>query len=137
MQALRHDPRQWLIHQRGPVEAVVRALEVMALGMAGRQLAKHPHQSVRAVGNLMLRLASARAGCALGLSKGVDTSEDRRTAMQWAVQVSNWAMSPDPRTEPPVQALDELHAAAFQLDSRLNSAGLSGPGWVRDLGRGD
>lgn len=131
---LRHDPRSWLIYQRGPVEATVRALETMALGMAGRTLAKHPTTAVRAVGNLMLRLAESRVRISLGLVKGQETTEDRRTATQWTIQVSNWAMAGGPE---PTQALDELHAAAVHLDSRLNSAGLTGPGWERDLGRGD
>lgn len=131
---LRTDPRQWLIYERGPVEATVRALETMALGIVGRTLAKHSSLPVRGIGNLMMRLAESRVRCSLGLVPGVETTDDRATATRWAIAVSNFALGDGPE---PVQELDELHAAVVHLDSRLQSAGLTGPGWIRDLGRGD
>lgn len=131
---LRKDPRGWLIYERGPVEATVRALEVAALGIVGRRLASHPNLSVRAIGNVMAKLAAGRLRCGLGLVPGVPTTEDRRLALQWAMKVTGWALDGG---EAPLSELDELHGVVFHLDSRLNSAGLSGPGWERDLGRGD
>lgn len=131
---LRRDFRQWLIYDEPSVGAVVRALEVVALGMVGRRFAQHQNISVRALGNVMARLAEARLRCALGLVKDVGTTPERRLAMEWAMQVAEWANNGGVE---PVGALDELHAAVFHLDSRLNSAGLAGPGWIRDLGRGD
>lgn len=132
---MRRDRSSWSIYHRGPVEAVVRALETAALGMAGRSLSKHGHQPVRAIGHLMLRLSDARTRAALGLVKGAETTEDREEAMRWVIDITRWAA--DPRTPEPTEALDEFHAAAFHLDSRLNAAGLAGDGWERNLGRGD
>lgn len=134
MTTLRKDYRQWLIYDEPSVGATVRALEVVALGMVGRRFAQHENISVRALGNVMTRIAEARLRCALGMVKDVETTPERRVAMEWALQVSEWANNGGPE---PTVALDELHAAVFHLDSRLNGAGLAGPGWIRDLARGD
>jgi hypothetical protein len=100
----------------------------MALAMVGRRLTNHHHISVRAVGTVMQRLAAARTRHHLA---GTD---DQRTSLQHVIAVANWAIDGGPE---PTVALDEVHAAVFHLDSRLVSAGMSGPGWERDLGRGD
>ena len=131
---LRSDVRQWLIYERGPVEAVIRALEVVTLGMVGRRWANHPTLQVRAIGNVMLRLADTRLRAGLGMVDGCPTTLDRRTALQWALKIADHVEGNSPE---PVEELDEFHAAVFHLDSRLSGAGISGPGWIRETGRGD
>jgi len=129
---VRTDRRQWLIYDRLGVTATVRALEVLALGIVGRSFESHPVMAVRALGNAMSKIADARTRHMLGLIKGEDTTDQARAAVETIVQLSGWLAGERPEPE----GLDDLYGAVFWFDSRLNGAGLSGSGWLRDLGTG-
>lgn len=135
---LRKDARQWLIYDDASVEAGVRALEQMSLGVVGRHYAAHPDQAMRGIANAMLKLSKARMEAGLGLIRGVGTTDELLEATRCATAVFDWLGS-DPKDETPypVAEADQLYALLFHLDSRLNGAGLSGPGIKRKLARGD
>ena len=132
---MRTDPRQWIIDDRPTVAAAVRALETLALGIVGKSLARNRRIEVRAIGNVMMRLSAARMRANLGAVNGYQPSDEQQATFRALSQVAVWLQ--DQTAEPPVAALDQFHAAVVHLDSRLQSAGLSGAGWVRELGRGD
>jgi hypothetical protein len=132
--SLRTDFRQWLIYDEPTTGAVVRALEVMALGMAGRTLSRHRTQSVRALGTIMMRLADARTKVMLGTVKNWETNDEAEQAIKAVMTTGEWIGSGSDIA--PIE-LDELHATVFHLDHRLNTAGVTGKSWVSGLGRGD
>ena len=134
---LRKDGRQWLIYDKGSVEAGVRALEQVALGVVGRDYKAHPDQAIRGIANAMLKLSRARAEAGLGLVKGAETTDELVEATRCATAVFDW-LGADPATEQyPLVEADQLYALLFHLDSRLNGMGLSGPGLFRRLARGE
>lgn len=126
---LRHDMKQWLIYDEGSVTSVVRALEASSMGWWGAMLERHPDLKVTAIGVALQRLADLRI--ATMISEGGDSE----TAVNHAARIALWLSTPG--LEEPTDALDEFHAALFWLDSRLSGAGTQGPGWFRQLGRGD
>jgi len=132
---MRTDSRQWIIDDEPTVAAVVRALETLSLGIVGKSLASHRRVELRAVGNVMMRLAAARMRANLGAVPGYVPTQQQTATFEALSQVASWIQ--DETAEPPVAALDQFHAAVVHLDTRLTSAGLSGAGWVRELGRGD
>ena len=131
-ESLRTDERQWLIYEQdGEVGALVRGLEVMALQMAGQLIAKHPVDGVRGIGHFMLRIADARLRTMLanGGAQAVVVRE-LSLVMNWLANKIDW--SPDV-----ARALDELYALTVHVDSRAHSAGITGPGTIREAVRGD
>ena len=132
-ESLRTDERQWLIYEAGDgkVGALIRGLEAMALQMAGQTLAKHPVDGARAIGHFMLRVSEARLRSMLkhGGAQAVVVKE-LSLVMNWLAQRTPW--SPDVK-----RALDELYALVVHVDSRARSAGIVGPGHIREAVRGD
>ena len=120
---LRQDERQWLIHQEDSVVPAVRALEVFAMLIAGPVLAKHPEQSMRALGNMMMRLGEHREEFMLAN----DDIAGKHVAAILGSLVG--AVNAD-------EAKDELHAAMFWLDSTLKQAGIKSGNWVADTALG-
>ena len=125
---------QWLVHDKKAVAATVRALEVFALGWVGHMLEQHPVIQMRALGNVMSKIAKARTRHMLGQLPHTPATDEATAAMRSMVQVAGWLTG---QKEQPVAALDQLHAAVFYFDSRLNGAGVAGAGWLRELARGD
>lgn len=126
---LRDDPRQWIIYGEEQQGAVTRALEAAALQATGQALAKHHDPKVRPIGVMMLKLADTR------ITTAMRHGGYRQRAVEYLAKITNWvARRPMPR---PDAELDEVHAVLFQLDHRLNSAGITGTGYLRDLARGD
>lgn len=121
---LRQDERQWLIYQEDSVVPAIRALEVFAMLIAGPVLAQHPEQSMRALGNVMMRLGAAREESML--SNAEYETAGKHIAVILGSMVG--AVNAD-------EAKDELHAAMFWLDSTLKQAGIKG-GWVADAAMG-
>jgi hypothetical protein len=127
MTNLRTDPKQWLIHEEAPVTAGVQGIEVLALTISGNLLAVNENVELRAVGNLMLHWADAR-------QRSLDDRELGSDAVEFITQVLDWMGG---QGERPDEALDQLHAIAFQFDSTLAAAGINGDGWYRTLARGE
>jgi len=127
---LRDDPRQWLIYQDEQQGAVMRALETAALQIVGQALAKNADPQVRPIGNVMLKVADAR------LRGGFNAGGYRQRALEYLAKITNWISAPNSMPRPDV-ALDELHAVLYQLDHRMNSAGINGTGFLREIIRGD
>ena len=125
---LRSDLRQWLIYDDETLGAVARALEVAALAMAGQTLMRRPEAPVRLLGKVMVRIASTRT------NEMLRNDGAQRVAIGHTSKVLNWLAG---KASFPADELDELHAAAFRLDSRAQSAGVQGPGTVREAIRGD
>ncbi len=126
--SLRVDIRSWLIYDEESVGAVFRALETAALAGMGHRLASHEAIEVRAVGNVMKRIAATRIRTAKK-EGGV-----RWEAMEKMTKLMMYAFGQAP---PNAEALDELHATVFRIDQRLNSSGSVGPGVHREGVRGD
>lgn len=128
---LRKDERQWLIYQEEAVVPAIRALEVLALLVAGPVLARHPLIEMRALGNMMLRLGTVREEWMLGLTSKPVSDEEVAAGRHIATilgEMSGVTNADDAR--------DELHAAVFWLDSFLRQSGIKGDGWTKDLARG-
>lgn len=125
MTTLRTDERQWLIYQEESVVPAVRALEVFAMLFAGPILAKHPERSMRALGNMMMRLGAAREESMLM------SAEYETAGRHIAVILGELAGVANADRE-----RDELHAALFWLDSTLKKAGIKPGNWVADTALG-
>lgn len=120
---LRQDERQWLIYQEESVVPAVRALEVFAMLIAGPVLSKHPEQSMRALGNMMMRLGEHREESMLAN----DDAAGKHVAAILGSLVG--AVNAD-------EAKDELHAAMYWLDSTLKQAGIKPGNWPADAALG-
>jgi len=134
---LRKDGRQWLIDDNDSIEAGVRALEAIALGIVGSNYQNHPDAAMRGIANAMLKLSRARMEAGMGLVKGEDTTPELLEATRCAFRVFDYLGDRKQETPYPVAEADQLYALLFQLDSRLNGMGLSGPGMKRKLARGN
>lgn len=126
--SLRKDLRSWLIYDDDSIGAVFRALETAALAGLGHRLVSHEAIEVRAVGNVMKRIAATRIKTARR-EGGV-----RYEAMEKMAKVMAYAFGQAP---PDVEALDEIHATVFRIDQKLNQSGSVGPGVHREGVRGD
>lgn len=120
---LRQDERQWLIYQEESVVPAVRALEVFAMLVAGPVLAKHPEQSMRALGNMMMRLGEHREE--LMLANNETAGRHVAAILGSLVGVGNAD-----------EAKDELHAAMYWLDSTLKQAGIDTGSWMAEAALG-
>lgn len=116
---MRTDETQWLIHDEPSVTAAVRAVETVALRVAAGTLTRSRHITLRAVGNVMLKIADLRKGY---------------SGHHYADAIMKTLMVGPNEYE---DALDEVHAAVFWLDSQLNKMGTSGNHWSQRLARGD
>lgn len=128
MSELRNDQRQWLIYEEEPVSAAMEAVEVLALEITGGLLRSAPDIEMRAVANVMLKWADARRRA---LSSG---SESQQAAIAYAMELFSYIDGVDER---PDEALDQMHAAVYGFDQKLNAAGITGDGWYRTLARGE
>ncbi len=117
-----------MIYDEESTGSVFRALEAAALAGMGHRLASHEAIEVRAVGNVMKRIAVTRIRTARR-EGGV-----RWEAMEKMTKVMMYAFGQAP---PNAEALDEIHATVFRIDQKLNSAGSVGPGVERADVRGD
>ncbi len=134
---LRKDGRQWLIHDDVSIEAGVRALEMVSLGIVGTNYKNHPDLAMRGIANAMLKLSKARLEAGYGLIKGEETTDELLEATRCAFRVFEYLGDRTGEVPYPVAEADQLYALLFYLDSRLNGAGISGPGIKRKLARGD
>ncbi len=130
--SLRTDDRQWLIYETdGEVAALTRGLEVMALVMAGKTLARHRIDGIRGIGNHMLRIAEGR----MRIMKQNGGAQE--VVMDHLEKVLMVALGKMPWTPDAAAALDELYALTVYTDTRASEAGIVGPGDLRKAMRGD
>lgn len=130
MTTLRTDDRQWLIYGEEPVTAGMEAIEVIALTVTGNLLTNNENVEMRAMGNVMLRWADARQRAL----SGEESTDAEKAAIEMATEVLDWMGG---QGEKPEQAVSDFHALCFEFDSRLQGAGITGPGWYRELARGE
>lgn len=130
---LRSDVRQWTIYDDEALGALMRGLEAYALHICGGPLTRHRHIAVRMIGTLMRRVASHR------IEEMKTNDGAQRVVIGHLEKIFTWiAAGQSGRLAPePTEALDEIYAAAFRLDSRARSAGVRGPGVHRVAVRGD
>lgn len=132
---LRTDERQWLIYGDEQIGAVIRGLEAWALMVLGTKLRnKGPNRNrpLNAIGALCQKIADQR------LTEMKRNGGAQEVAADWILIVSKWASRSDALLTPDVStALSEMQAVATYLDSRVNGAGILGPGVHRQAVRGD
>lgn len=133
MVTLRTDLRQWLIHDDEAAFATADALDTLAYRIAGSVLAHHEDIELRGVGNFMLRVADVRERRMLGELEGIETTELEQAAIRHIGAVLLYLAG----GERPVEALDELHAVVFSIDSQVQSGGTLVPSPLAGLVRGD
>lgn len=122
-----------MIYQEDSVVAAVRAVELISMLTAGPALARSDDEDLKALGNAIERIADARLRYMLGLIEKVQPSELERTAGEHASLIYAW-LADHPKPE---HATDELRAAVHWLDSQVMAGGIEGPGWDRELVRGE
>lgn len=132
-QTLRKDERQWLIYDEESVVSVVRSMEVIGLALAGPALANHRDIQLRAVGNIMMRLAETRLKALSGHFG--DVPDENRISAEHVATILNYLrtgiLTPDVH-----KAIEEFHGAVVWLDGRLRAAGTAGANWFQELARG-
>jgi uncharacterized protein (UPF0147 family) len=95
-------------------------------------MARHDDIEVRALGNVAEKVADARIQKMMGLLK--DSTDEERIVAAHVIRILDYLMSGENK---PVNELDEIWASMVWLDSQVRGAGIEGPGWVRELVRGD
>jgi hypothetical protein len=129
---MRQDHRQWLIYQEEPVTNVVSILEAFLVGLGAQTLLRHPEQAMRAMGHFGARLAETRMAHWAGQLRGLEPTDGQREMVSHLRVIAQFLAGEGPR---PDTELDEVHAALVWLDKRAKDAGVSGPGWYREIVR--
>lgn len=125
---LRQDEAQWLIYQEDSVVPAVRAVEVLAMMIAGPVLAAHPEISMRALGNVMLRFGEHRSLHMLNSGNDLERTAGEHLAVILG-ELAGATRADDAR--------DELHAAMYWLDSTLKNAGIGTGSWMAQAALGE
>lgn len=133
---LRTDERQWLIYDEEVMGAVIRGLEAWALMIAGTRLRKGHRgpdriKAMNAIGRFMQKIADQR------LTEMKRNGGAQEQVADWILLVSKWAAGKTLYTPDIGRALSEIYATIYHNDSRVNSAGVRGPGIHRQAVRGD
>ncbi len=131
---LNTDERQWLIYDDDSLGAVIRGLEAWGLMVLGTRLRQTGPDRIRAlngIGALCQKVANQR------LVEMKRNGGAQEVAADWILLVSKWSVGKTPLTPDISRALSELHSVATRIDSRVNGAGVSGPGVHRQAVRGD
>jgi len=134
VKSLRTDLRQWLIYDDEAAYATADAIDTLAYRLAGSMLARHQDIEMRAIGNYLLRVADARERRMLGEMEGHESTEIEQAAIHHVGVILKWLGEGGDRPE---ESLDELHAVVFAIDSKVQSAGATGPSPMAGLVRGD
>ena len=132
--SLRSDLRQQLIADDDAYGAVVRGLEVWALKVFGTRLRERGadrNRYLNGIGTFCQKVADQR----LVEMKRVGGAQE--VVADWILLVSKWAAGKTVMTPDVARALNEIYWTVFQLDSRVNGAGVRGPGVHRAAVRGD
>lgn len=131
---LRTDERQWLIYGDEQIGAVIRGLEAWALMVLGTKLRnKGPNRNrpLNGLGAFCQKVADQR------ITELKRNGGAQEVVADWILLISKWAAGKSPYTPDVARATDELYSVAFHIDSRVNGAGILGPGAHREAVRGD
>lgn len=127
--SLRKDENQWLIYQEDSVEPAVAGVKSLLMALGASMLLEHPDLAIRAFGNYGQRMTDTHLDLWLGRMTEQPTDE-QAVVGQHLADIYAWLAG---EAERPDAALDELHAAVVWSDKRANAAGVTGPGWYRDI----
>jgi hypothetical protein len=131
---LRTDERQWLIYDDEVLGAYTRGLEAWALMVLAQSLRNVGPDRFRALNGIATwchRVAEQR------LVEMKRNGGAQEVVSDWVLLVSRWAAGKTPLTPDVARGIEEFHSVATRLDSRGNSAGITGPGVHRQAIRGD
>jgi hypothetical protein len=131
MMSIRTDKRQWLIYQEEPVVDVVSAIEAFLVGIGAAFLKNHEDIAMRGIGHFGEMLAQTRLTHMNGMLGDLESTEMQKELVEHLLAISGY-LAGDTR---PDEALDDIHAALVWLDKRAKGAGVSGPGWYREIVR--
>lgn len=131
--SIRQDERQALIYQEEPVTGVVGAVEILCTALGAMILQGHHDQAVRAIGHFGESMSKTRLAHWAGQLKGLEPTEMQKELAQHLAAISAYVGNQD--TERPGEALDDIQMALIWLDKRARDAGVSGPGWYREIVR--
>jgi len=134
MGSLHTDERQGLIYGDEAIGAVVRGLEawgLMVLGTRLRQTGPDRIKALNGIGAFCQKVADQRL---IEMKRNGGAQE---VAANWILLISKWAAAKTPLTPDISRALDEIYWTVFHIDSRASSAGMEGPGVIRQAIRGD
>ena len=130
--SLREDERQWLIYSEEPVSAVVGGVQAFFCLLGAGMALKHEDVAVRAMANAAERIVRTQLAHWTGELQGLEPTEAQAKVAEYLAEVSEWL---DGKRERPDEALDEIWAALVWVDGRAKAAGVSGPGWYREIVR--
>ena len=130
--SIRTDERQWLIYEEESVSAVVGGIQAFFCLMGAHMASKHEDIAVRAMANAAERIVETQMSHWLGKLKGLEPTEAQETVTRYLAEISAWMGGEGER---PDEALDEIWAALVWLDGRAKAAGVTGPGWYREIVR--
>jgi hypothetical protein len=132
---IRPDESTWMPWEEATYHrAIARAVEAMALGLAGQALIRHPDYRVKGIGSLMTRIHEARIQWGVGVAKTeAPPTDEEAHAHRQMVRALAHILNP---TVDGDAAIEELHSAVYSIDRALRIQGTAGPGSLRDLARG-
>ena len=131
---LRTDERQFLIYDDEVIGAWMRGLEAWALMVFSqrlRQVGPDRNRALNGIATFAGRVANQRI---VEMKRNGGAQE---AVADWVLLISKWAAGKSPYTPDIHRALDEFHGVTTHLDSRVNGAGMQGPGVHRQAVRGD
>jgi len=131
---LRTDERQWLIYDDEIRGAYMRGLEAWALMVFSQRLAQTGPDRHRALNGIAMFAGKVANQRLVEMKRNGGAQE---AVADWILLVSKWTAGKTPMTPDISRGIDEFHSIAFGLDSRVNGAGMSGPGVHRQAIRGD
>lgn len=132
--SLNTDERQWLIYDDEVLGAYMRGLETWALMVLSSKLRNtgpDRHRALNGIGSFAAKVANQR------INEMKRNGGAQEAVADWILLVSKWAAGKSPYTVDIQRGLDEFHAVSSRIDSRVNGAGILGPGVHRQAVRGD
>lgn len=134
MSGLRTDERQFLIYDEEVLGAYIRGLEAWALMVFGNRLRQTGPDRYRALNGIAAfaeKIANQR------ITEMKRNGGAQEAVADWVLIVSKWAAGKTPFTPDIQRGIDEFHSISTRIDSRVNGAGILGPGVHRQAVRGD
>ena len=132
--SLRLDTRQQMIYGGREMGAVIRGLEAWALMVLGTKLRNrgpNRNKALNGIGAFCQKVADQR------LVEMKRNGGAQEVVADWILIISKWAAGKSPLTPDVARAMDEIYWTVFKIDSRVNNAGVRGPGIHRQAVRGD
>ena len=130
------DPRTTLVYDDEAVAAVFRALEGFSMSYLGERWARHEDMEVRALGNVMIKIAEVRHRRLQG-DPPFPKQVIQMVAADNLADILRWFYKGSPADDRPTTALADYAKAIQWLDERCEDMGTQGPGLFREIMRGD